>query len=136
MAHALKGAAGNLGAAAVFDVARAVVEGIREGVPDAVLEARLTHLAERLPVLLSAIDGLTDNSQEDVPVASAENTKVLLNRLTSLLADGDMAVNELVREQSGALSAWLGSDFQQLLHFVDTFDYESALALLRKQDQA
>ncbi len=132
-AHALKGAAGSLGASGVMDAARLLEAAIREGAADGEQKRLAEALAESLDAL---IDGLRRAlveapSEAAVPASGAERLADVLERLEGLLESGDMEASALARKEEQLLRAGLGENAGRLLERIGAYDYEEALRLLR-----
>jgi hypothetical protein len=58
----------------------------------------------------------------------------VLDRLMTLLDEGNGDAVDLVREGAGALAAQLGEEgYRQVADLVEGFDFDGALALLRER---
>ncbi|WP_295409628.1 PAS domain-containing sensor histidine kinase [uncultured Thiocystis sp.] len=71
---------------------------------------------------------------DPIPDAAA-GARELIERLKTLLAQGDMAVNELLQPEPALLQAALGRERGTFLRLIEGFDYPGALALLEKMSR-
>jgi PAS domain S-box-containing protein len=133
LAHALKGASGNLGATRVQVAAETLQRIIEQNVgPDAIhphVEALTAELITLMDDLRAALAG------DDLPVANAADAARLaevLARLEKLLAEADMAANVLALAETPLLRAGLGAAGDRLLRQIGDFEYEEAEATLRE----
>jgi len=132
LAHALKGAAGSLGAPGVVDAAVALEGALRTAAADEEVERTGADLIAALEALVAGIRGAL-GVIEGVPAAGADAERLgaVLARLEELLDAGDMTANDLVRAEEALLRSGLAETGGRLLDRIAAFDYEGALALLR-----
>ena len=131
-AHTLKGVAGNVGADAVQEAAKAVEACIKQG---ADVNASLGALEQPLGVLierLASVLVLQKLAGVDEALPSSENLLPLLDRLEMLLNENDAAAGELVAHielqlQDGELRRHI----QPIIDRIDDFEFEDALELLQ-----
>jgi two-component system, sensor histidine kinase and response regulator len=131
LAHALRGAAGNLRATRVFDAAGALEAATRPGTAQDEIERRIADLNE---VLSSMIGGIRRTIIEVSTAAVAVDRKRLVEVLTglaTLLKTGDVMAENLAREEAGLLRAALGSAGEELLQRIAAYDFERAETALR-----
>ncbi|MDP2794095.1 MAG: hypothetical protein Q8O25_08480, partial [Sulfurisoma sp.] len=57
--------------------------------------------------------------------------KAVLAQLEALLKTGDMAANDLARDEAGLLRVALGTAAEDILRRIAVFDHEGALEALR-----
>jgi two-component system sensor histidine kinase/response regulator len=136
LAHALKGAAGNLGAREVQALAAALDAALKRGEAEAA-QAPLARLAERLPRLIAALHAaLADDdllAQAAAPAPRTAEQQQTLDELAALLASDDTRARHVLAANRPALAAALGSaPLAQLERLIDTFDYERALQQLKE----
>jgi len=139
LVHTLKGAAGMIEAVPLRKEAHALEQALRQPV---VIDggAAWQHLAlleqalERVLVELDAAAAMAPVRPSAATPAGApqhaaqQNT---LQRLATLLDDGNGDAVDLVHEAASALAAQLGEQrYRQLADTVDAFDFDGALALL------
>jgi signal transduction histidine kinase/CheY-like chemotaxis protein/HPt (histidine-containing phosphotransfer) domain-containing protein len=129
-AHAIAGAAGNLGADGLRAAAKALEQAGREGQRD--LAALLAVVDDRAEVVLRSIDPLRTAVQPAVTtvtgpfdVAAAGSA---LERLTSALAGYDLSSASAAIADLGAagLPDWASQDLLRLRTCVDGYEYEEA----------
>jgi CheY-like chemotaxis protein len=130
-AHALKGAAGAVGATRVQAMACEVelaIEG--KATTDTVL-ALIAVVGREHEALLAALRELPAiEAAPDEPADPAE-AQAILAHLDSLLEHGDTGAGSLTHEIAPLLYAKLGERMPEFARLVEDFDYEAALALLR-----
>ncbi|ACB34716.1 multi-sensor hybrid histidine kinase [Leptothrix cholodnii SP-6] len=133
LAHALRGAAGNIGAVQVQQAAASLEQILRDGSSSIEREVAARALQSQLHALFVGLDALGEApvSAPSAPVPALA-PQAALEQLDILLAAGDMACYRLLTEQSAVLQAALGEAFRPLVALVDTFRYEEAAALLRE----
>ena len=141
--HRLKGAAANLGAVKVQQVA-VVLEGqMQSGTPLEGLSAFEQSLAQSLAQALAAIAALGGKSEETAQEASPEEcatcrwqqAEALARQLRGLLQGSDFVPHELTGELKEAVGCQLcRSKLAALQRQVDNFDYDNALATLSSLD--
>ncbi|MEO8410697.1 MAG: Hpt domain-containing protein [Propionivibrio sp.] len=132
-AHALKGAAGALGATRLQTIAATVEAALRKGkgVPD--LAALVQALRAELEALCEALAGLPSPlGAEAEAVADPARAQVLLEQLEPLLATDDTTAGELFDANRSLLLASLGAAAAGLKRQIEGFDYPGALATVRK----
>ncbi|MGZ8341884.1 MAG: Hpt domain-containing protein [Telluria sp.] len=136
IAHTLKGAAGMIGARRLHRHAAALETSLRTGAGAEM--ACLDELSAALADVLRVIDGMLDDTPSAPPRAFSSCTPIgdpaLLTQLLDLLADGDGAAIDLLEEFEASLRAILGdARFGEVEAAANEFDYERALAILRRQ---
>jgi HPt (histidine-containing phosphotransfer) domain-containing protein len=135
LVHTLKGAAGMIEAVPLRRQAD-VVEGLlRTGAGD--VHGSLAALQDELERVLRELDALALTLPER-PAAPAQRTAEMdhdiVDRLMTLLDEGNGDAVDLVREGAGALAAQLGKEgYRQVADLVEGFDFDGALALLRER---
>ncbi len=139
IAHALRGAAGNVGALPIHALATHLNAALKRG-DKAVAAAALAPLAERLPRLIAALQGALNasNALADAPrpvVAAAEPTAEqdrLIRDLLHLLDAGDSRAHQLLAARRADFEAALGSErLATVERAVQRFDYPEAQRLLQ-----
>lgn len=129
--HALKGAAGSLGAVRLRAAAEALEGGLRHGDSPATLEALLTavqHAQDDIDTALQQVDRGDTVSEASI---DPDRARELLERLEPLLASDDTAAGELFDANRTLLVASLGADGMQLQRQIEAFDYPGALHTVR-----
>lgn len=131
VAHALKGAAGTLGATLLHQLAAGLDLALREEHPMTDITTLANRLEQELGAFASAIAAL--------PVAAPETPKVtldwprlleVLTRLEHLLNAGDIEAGALVHGELALLRAGFGSQADLLRQQIDDFDFDPALERL------
>jgi len=132
LAHALKGSAGNLGAMQVAAAADALEAAIRRDAGRDEIARLASDLTAELTPLIDGIRGLPAETVEDAP-ANVDPARVaaVLVQLEALLKIGDVAANDLARQEAGLLRAALGAAADDILRRIAVFDHEGALEALR-----
>ena len=132
-AHAIAGAAGNLGADALRTAAKALEHAGREGQTD--LAALLADLEARAAVAFRSIDTLRGPAapapaEAARPFVAAE-AKAVLERLQKALGDFDLsAASAALLDLGGvAMPGGAAADLARLRNHVDGYEYEEAGAL-------
>ena len=133
LAHSLKGGAGTLGAIAVQAAAASLEAAIKDGLPAAIIaplieQTALAYRALRRNLLNQAgvLAPIPAPSMASPPGRGA----LELAHIRRCLENGEMRVQELVRQHSPLISGVFGSEFEQFEHLITAFDFEAALALL------
>jgi HPt (histidine-containing phosphotransfer) domain-containing protein len=138
LVHTLKGAAGMIEAVPLRQQAD-VVERLLRGAGDvhgSDVHGSLVRLQDELERVLRELDALALTLPERPPVApaSSEAGGDAVDRLMTLLDEGNGDAVDLVREAAGALAAQLGEEnYRQVADLVEGFDFDGALALLRER---
>jgi len=134
LAHALKGSAGNLGAMRLVAAATALNTAIIENAERAETERLCCTLIDELSPLISAIRKALVKVEPDHVEVDATHLAELLAQLRLLLEAGDMAANTLAQREEALLHSALGETGTTLLAYINAFDYEKALALMRTRN--
>jgi HPt (histidine-containing phosphotransfer) domain-containing protein len=131
LVHTLKGAAGMIEAVPLRRQADVVERLLHTGTGD--VHGSLVRLQDELERVLRELDVLASTLPERRPVAPAQvDYGDAVDRLTTLLDEGNGDAVDLVREAGSALAAQLGEDdYRQVADLVEGFDFDGALALLR-----
>jgi HPt (histidine-containing phosphotransfer) domain-containing protein len=140
LAHTLKGAAGMIGATAVYGQAALLEAALRTGrptPPDA-----LATLDDALAAVTQVIGLVPARGGSDAGRAAAAarapqpEQALLVAQLAHLLDRGDCAALDLLERSAGALKAALGeSGFDAAARAAEDFDFEAALAALGRAQQ-
>ncbi|MCK6399809.1 PAS domain S-box protein [Thauera aminoaromatica] len=132
LAHALKGAAGTVGATIVHRLAGDLEDALKRG-DRAEVQAALVPLTERLPRLIAALqDALVQANRvmvQEMP-ARRVDTSVLV-RLEALLAGDDTTAISFLAENRQALRETLLMDFEEVRRQIEVFDFPGALESVR-----
>ncbi|MBK9444152.1 MAG: response regulator [Comamonadaceae bacterium] len=137
LAHALKGAAGNVGALPIHALATTLDAALKRGDRPAAEDA-LTPLAGRLARLIEALQAaLAESVPHQTVAAAAVQTAEqgqLIRELLALLEAGDSRARHLLTMQRADLEAALGSALISAVeHAVQRFNYPLAMRLLQEQ---
>ena len=135
LAHTLKGSAGNLGAMPVSAAAGALQAAIRRDAARNEIERLGSKLAAELLPLIAAIRSLPADAGDTPADADPARIKAVLAQLESLLKTGDVAANDLARQEAGLLRAALGTAADELLRRIAVFDHVGALETLYSLDR-
>ncbi|MBK5963842.1 hypothetical protein CCR95_07015 [Thiocystis minor] len=92
--------------------------------PDTGTVPRADNATSRRGFPIAVVAGATP----DDPVDASE----LIKRIKTLLAQGDMAINELLQPEPPLLRTALGRERGDFLRLIEGFDYPGALALLER----
>lgn len=134
LVHTLKGAAGMIEAVPLRRQADVVERLLRAGAGD--VHGSLARLQDELERVLRELDALALTLPERPVAAPSQQPAAMdhevLDRLMTLLDEGNGDAVDVVREGAGALVAQLGEDvYRQVADLVEGFDFDGALALLR-----
>ncbi|MCF8198747.1 MAG: PAS domain S-box protein [Sulfuritalea sp.] len=129
--HALKGAAGSLGAIRVQAAAAAIENALHKHAPAASLPPLLDTLQRELGALSKALAQLPE-AAGDTSAADFERARGVLARLEPLLVRDDTEAGDMFESQRALLQATYGSKGMQLRRHMENFDYPAALAILRE----
>jgi HPt (histidine-containing phosphotransfer) domain-containing protein len=137
LAHTLKGAAAMIEAVPLRQEAHALEQLLHNGAADpVVLQARAAQLARALERVLEEL-GTIEAALPQQPAAPSTLSaqpgacERALERLRTLLEDGNGDAVDLVRDAAGSLTSELGEDrYRRLAAAIEVFDFDGALALL------
>lgn len=130
--HALKGAAGTLGAFRLLTAAAALERALRAADPAGPPPVLLTDLQMELAALEGVLARLPETSNASGAVtADPVQAQAVLEQLQPLLATDDIASNDLFDKQRPLLLATYGADALPLVRQMANFDYPGALQTLR-----
>lgn len=140
LVHTLKGAAGMIEAVPLRQQAD-VVERLLRGAGDvhgSDVHGSLVRLQDELERVLRELDALALTLPERPAAAPAQRPAEAddgaVDRLMTLLDEGNGDAVDLVREAAGTLAAQLGEEnYRQVADLVEGFDFDGALALLRER---
>ena len=131
--HALKGAAGNVGARPIHELASTLDIALKRGDRPAA-EAAFVPLAQRLPPLIAALQEALTAAPRLTIVAAAEQSpeqQRLIAELRTLLAGGDFRARHVLESRCTEFEAALGSaHYKELDQAIQCFDYNQAMQLL------
>jgi PAS domain S-box-containing protein len=128
--HALKGAAGSLGATALHAATLALEQALR-GNETIVMPGLVASLQTEMQALDAVLAQLPEAETDDVPAPDPERAREVLEQLESLLASDDYAAADLFEDSRLLLLATHGTAAIQLGRQVAAFDYPGAQATVR-----
>lgn len=135
LVHALKGAAGNVGALPIHALAGALETALKRGDRPAA-EAALAQLANRLPRLLGDLRAMLVEAPSAVREGATEQTaeqRRMVEELLALLEVGDSRARHALSAYRAGLEAALGSTrLADVERAVQRFDFPEAMSLLRE----
>lgn len=131
-AHTLKGLAGNVGAASLYDTAARLEAAIRGGPPYEALDAEMAGTRVAFDALMSGL-----KSRLPAPVAAhrappsaapvnRDQAQALLRRLSKLLGESDAAALEVMRDNEALLHGLLGARYEEIERSIGSFDFDEA----------
>jgi len=132
-AHALRGAAGSLGAFRVQTAAEAVETALRENAADSTnMSALLSTLSTELDALAAVVNGLGSLPVQDsqFPI-DLEDARAALRQLEPMLARDDTAAAELFEKHYRTLLANFGAEVTMIQEMIANFDFPGALVEVR-----
>ncbi|MGR9087149.1 MAG: PAS domain S-box protein [Gammaproteobacteria bacterium] len=133
LVHTLKGSSGSLGAIELQRTAASALTLLRQKAGQSDLKRAVRMLVTELSALLESIRQILAAVQPE-PAADHDHDEELpeiLDTLESLLARGDMTVNEMALSSTGILRAALGDTGDRLLAHIRNFEYDEALSVLQ-----
>jgi two-component system, sensor histidine kinase and response regulator len=130
--HRLVGAAGNVGAVAVYEVARQLQQAFRAEAPDAIVQPLQAEVRSILAELLGQLRECLRSNGSGTLVGDAVRVREVLRNLMELMLVGDMEANALCQREAEMLGAALGAQFEQLSARIEAFDYDAAEQILRE----
>ena len=136
LAHSIKGAAGTLGATAVFQSAADLDHAIRQQRPAEEIARLIVDCESSYQQLHAALAGQRQAAQASMQQGSGATTEELRRQLTSLsqqLKDCDFAVQGRLQTEARMLQQVLGEAFGSFERKIADFDFEAAAEQL---DQA
>ena len=133
LAHSLKGGAGTLGAIAVQAAAASLEAAIKDGLPAAIIAPLIEQTALAYHALRRNLlnqEGVLAPTPAPSTAPHPGRSALELAHIRRCLENGEMRVQELVRQQSPAIREVLAVEFEHFEHLIAAFDFEAALALL------
>lgn len=136
MAHTIKGAAGNMGAVALYEAAGELESGIRENRPE--LDNLLHYFEKSLNQVLQSISGLKETPAPEIPANPDQSVPLdipeinaLMAKLADLLEDGDSESEDHIDDLKKHLfCAEFKTEMQRLEEQIGDYDYDEALETL------
>jgi CheY-like chemotaxis protein len=133
LAHTIKGAAGTLGAVRLQARAAELEAAIHAGRTDGEIEPLALALEAAQAEFAAAVRTLPLPEAAPLPaIVDWVEAKRIVARLDALLAGSNTEAGETMREAAPLLRAALGEAAVELERRIAAFDYEAALAVLRK----
>lgn len=135
LAHTLKGVSGTLGAGAVSSLAARLEAGLRAGEPREDLNAAVRAVEIALLELVSALEAGLPNAAPPPASGSApdrDRLERVCRELARLLSESDAQAGTMLEEESALLEAAFPEDSGRLHEAIRAFEYEEALATLRR----
>ena len=134
LVHSLKGASATLGLARVRELTVELESSLKRGADAGELARAEAALEEELRQVCQAIRGALEGPLQVPPPPvdfDADQTKAVLERLGSMLAEDNILAGEVLREAAPILRAFLGeSAFNILVGHVSSYNYPLAVAHL------
>ena len=131
-AHTLKGVSAQIGATGVRALAERLELAVRRREPTDSLHAGLSELAPRLSALLEQLSArLPAHAIPPVPV-DEEKLREVVGKLARGLKIDDFGSTRLLEENEALLQAGLGERLPAISQAIRAFDFEGALARLRR----
>ena len=132
IAHSLKGAAGTLAITSLHQLASSLNQVLRDrrDLREILAQAELFEQAQNaFNTAIRQLDLPAEIPRIDVTVPDLPQR---LDDLALLLSEGDIQSNRLVRQLAPTLRPMFGHRIEDLLRQIESFNYEPALALLRR----
>jgi len=137
LAHTLRGVSGNIGAAAVQQLAEALETAIREHRPREDIDARLGELKRPLDALIAQLQHKLPAIPRRAGVAVDRQLLIAVcDQLASLLTDNDSRAADFLEANADLLFTAFPDRYRMIEDDIRTFDFELALASLRATDVA
>jgi len=136
VAHTLKGTCGSIGAIEIQKIA-GEVEG--QCLDKIEVDEIIKNLDLIQPKLISIIDSIKKTLPEDKKLTSTtifddSQIKLLINKLSELLANNDTEANDLLEKSPEVFIQYFGKDmFSKIFDASRNFDFESALNLVNEK---
>ncbi|MBS1141805.1 MAG: hypothetical protein H6R13_3258 [Proteobacteria bacterium] len=130
LAHSLKGVSATLGAVQINKTSMALELAIKEGRPISSIEPLIEQTEDAYLSLHNQLTMLKANEQAGANVGDASATAALLEHVRRELQQGEISVQELVRQQAKTLQQVLGPAYPEFEGLVSSFDFEDALVFL------
>ena len=137
-AHSLKGAAGLLGVTGVQERAAELENQLRQGNNVGLLLPLADNLRDAWNHFVAVIGECLPLEATAAPAPQPDGSALrqMMERLAESLDKDSFQSSSLYRELRQPLAAILGDDAPRLDHYIDNFDYQRALEILRRVLQA
>ncbi|MBU1364684.1 MAG: PAS domain-containing protein [Gammaproteobacteria bacterium] len=132
LAHSLKGVSATLGAIHINKTSMDLEIAIKEGREMAIVEPLIAATEQAYASLRKQLAAFAQPVPAGDDAGDAAATRTLVERLRHDLQQGEMSVQDTVRQQAKTLMTVLGKDFPRFEESVASFDFEGALARLDK----
>jgi two-component system sensor histidine kinase/response regulator len=130
LAHSLKGVSATLGAVHIHQTAMTLELAIKEERPNDAVAPLIDQAESAYLSLHQQLAALKTDEQAGATVGDAASTAALLELLRRELQQGEISVQELVRQQAKTLQQVLGPAYPEFEGLVSSFDFEDALIFL------
>ncbi len=132
LAHTTKGVCGNIGAAAVQEMANSLEQALKERKAREDVDALLATLTPQLTTLIEAISAQLPAEEGKAQVAvDREKLSAVCKRLVALLADDDSEAGDLFADEGDLLNAAFPGHYRAIDDAIKGFDFETALDKLK-----
>ncbi|MDE2439946.1 MAG: PAS domain-containing protein [Betaproteobacteria bacterium] len=132
IAHSLKGVSATLGAVHINQTSTALERAIRDGLDIPALLPLIDVTEDSYQSLHDQLSLLDASAAAPALVADAPAATALLEIIRRDLQQGEMSVQELIRQQANTLKQIFGIRYPQFEILVSSFDFEGALDFLEK----
>ncbi|WP_295008463.1 PAS domain S-box protein [uncultured Dechloromonas sp.] len=136
LAHSLKGVSATLGAVQVNHAALTLELAIREGRDPLELLPLVERAETAYQLLQEQLSTLHDNAGTAGPAVDDEAIRKALEHIRRELQQGEMSVQDRVRQEANTLKQAFGVRHAQFENLVSSFDFEAALDYLDKYGPA
>ncbi|MDM8549261.1 response regulator [Desulfobacterales bacterium HSG2] len=136
LAHTIRGAAGNMGAVALYEAASELESGIRENRPE--LDSLLHHFEKSLNQVLQSLSSLKETPAPEIPSDPEQSMPLdipkinaLLTELAGFLEEGDSEAEDCMDDLKKHLFCTeFRAEMQRLEEQIGDYDYDDALETL------
>lgn len=129
IAHAIKGAAGAIGAIQVQNLAAELENVIRNQGEDTEIEKLVEKLENAQTSVINGIFALNSPENTARDNTPAENPEILA-KLKALVAENNVQANTLLSNCAPQLQAALGERYPEVARLISNFEYEKTLEIL------
>ncbi|MFA7291664.1 MAG: PAS domain S-box protein [Rhodocyclaceae bacterium] len=136
VAHTLKGAAGTVGAWELHAAADILEKACCDGSTPAEIDALVSNVLQELSPVIAGLSALgrpaSSRQATSNETADPEKIRAVTEKLEALLSYGDASAGDLLEENSSLLEAAFPQHLRRIDNAIQSFDFESALSLLRE----
>ena len=127
LAHTMKGIAGTLGAIALQTIAGGLELAIRQRQQRSLVDQHLAQFAATLAGLIAQLEAKLP-AQREAAAAEVDSKQLgqVVGKLDALLAQGDMAANQVFADNAGLLRAAFPAAFEKIADDMQNYDYGAA----------